>query len=196
MANFKKRLGYTKTESLNLIFGFENSLGVLFWGMPAVKVWNFMCWNCFFPVRSNVCLYMYVYCITKCVHEIIVEELWYPKHWNFTNRTRTKDYTPLKMHSTHLLLVFVATPTIAFGSPFNHPPLFCRSLLSVAIIMLHFVIAHTVWCSLRIAMHHEQIPNSISSGNDYGGNDGGGDDGDGCNTISNSNINIIQSMKI
>lgn len=44
-----------------------------------------------------------------------------------------KIYTPLKMHSTNLLLVFVTTPTIAFGFSFNHPPVFSSCLVKAVV---------------------------------------------------------------
>lgn len=46
------------------------------------------------------------------------------------------------------------------------------------------------FASIRVTIHHKHLTNGINSSNDYGSN------GDGCNTISNRNINIIQSMKI
>lgn len=95
-----------------------------------------------------ICTSYIVHCTwynkTWCVHGIVDEELWYLKHWNFTNRTRTKDLHTVKnafntfivgiCRDAHHHRIWIPFLTILHFSPFHFSPLYHHHCILLLLI--------------------------------------------------------------
>lgn len=151
-----------------------------------------------FLVRSNVVVYtLYSIMCTwnRCRRALI------PQTQKFHESNTHKRFKHTVKNAFNTFIVGIcrdAHHRIAFSDPLLAILRFSRSFFAPPVSLVSSVrciICYSSYRSMvfRVAMHPQQAAateHSISSGNGYGSN------GDGCNTISNSNINIIQSMEM